>query len=157
MRARLDLITIKDQRMKVQINSKVENGKLSTNRNSIAKAINEFNGKEVTITIENKIKKRTTPQNRYYWGCMLPILKAAIYETWGEVKSIEEIHNWAKVQFNYVEKINESTGEIIKLAKSTTENNTTEQEIYHEEIRRFAKEWFGVEIPLPNEVLTINL
>jgi cytoskeletal protein RodZ len=142
--------------MKVQINSSVIDGSPSTNRKAIIKAFNEFNGKEVTITIEKKKKRRSVPQNSYYWGCVLPILKAAIYDSWGEVKSIDEIHNWAKMQFNYTEKINETTGEVVKLPKSTTQNTTTDQETYHEEIRRFAHEWFNVEIPLPNTQLTIK-
>lgn len=61
------------------------------------------------------------------------------------------------MQFNYFEKINEETGEIVRVPKSTTENTTTTQEEYHLEIRKFTKEWFNVEIPLPNEHLNLEL
>jgi hypothetical protein len=61
------------------------------------------------------------------------------------------------MQFNTIEIINEKTGEVINVPKSTTENSTTDQEEYHLQIRDFLKEWFNVDCPLPNEDLTLNL
>ena len=142
--------------MKVSVNCKVENGTIATNRRTLANAFKEFDGKEVTVTIERKRKKRSNNQNAYLWGCVYPILKLAFYETWGEVRSIEEIHEWAKLQFNYTEKVNQETGEIARIPKSTTINSTIQQEEFHEEIRRFAREWFNTEIPLPNEAIEMN-
>jgi hypothetical protein len=51
--------------------------------------------------------------------------------------------------------LNTETSEIIKVPKSTTENTTTEQEVYYFEIREFLKEWFNVDCPWPNENLTL--
>jgi hypothetical protein len=143
--------------MKVSINSKIVNNVCSTNRKAINEAFKQFNGKEIILTIERKKKKRSNEQNRYLFGVIYPIVKLAFKESWGEVRSIEEIHEWAKNQFNYIEKVNEETGEIMRLPKSTTLNSTTDQEVFHEEIRRFCDEWFGVSIPLPNEQVEIKL
>ena len=48
-------------------------------------------------------------------------------------------------------------GKVVKMRKTTTENSTTMQEEYHEQCRQFAAEYLNIEIPLPNEKLTLNL
>lgn len=142
--------------MKASVNSKVINGKCATNKGSITKAFEQFEGKEVTITIEKKKRKRSNEQNAYLWGCVYPLVKMQFYETCGEVFTIEEVHEIMKMKFNSVELINEETGEVIVVPKSTTKNSKFEQEQYHEQIRSFAKEWFNIYIPLPNEEIFIN-
>lgn len=142
--------------MKVSINSKVVFNKLASNRKLLAKTIEEFNGKEITITIENKKKKRSNEQNKYYWGVIIKLIQNAIKEEWGERKTSLEVHEMLKAKFNFTEHVNEGTGEILLIGKSTTENTTTQQEEYQEDCRIFAKEWFNIEIPLPNEELEID-
>lgn len=143
--------------MKAKINSRVENGKLTRNRKAISKAFNEFEGKDIVITIEKKRKKRSNMQNAYYWGVIVNLVKNAIKESWGEKLSSDEVHEILKVQNNFKEQVNKETGEVIRYYKSTTENSTLEQEDYHEDCRRWAKEWFNIEIPLPNEQIEIEL
>lgn len=142
--------------MKVQINTKIINGKITKNRESFIRSLIEFNNKEITITIEKKKRKRSNEQNAYLWGCVYPLVKMQFYETCGEVFTIEEVHEIMKMKFNSVELINEDTGEVIVVPKSTTNNSKFEQEQYHEQIRNFAKEWFNIHIPLPNEEIFIN-
>lgn len=144
-------------RMKTSIHSKVENGKLKTNRKALSEAIEQYNGKEITITIQRKKKTRSNLQNAFYWGCVVPIFKAAIYEQWGERQSTQEIHEFLKQNLHFIEKVNESTGEIIRLAKSTTVDSTVDFMVYLEEIRKFGKEWFGIDVPEPNEQISIEL
>lgn len=143
--------------MKTKINSRVENGVLIRNRKSLNKAIQEFNGKDVLITIEKKRKVRSTMQNSYYWGVIVSLIQLAIKEEWQDKKSKDQVHELLKRELNFVERVNHQTGEIIKDAKSTTENSTTEQEVYHEDCRRWAKEWFNIEVPLPSEQIEIEL
>ena len=71
--------------------------------------------------------------------------------------SIEKVHEFFKLHFNYIEKVNEATSEVIRIPKSTTENTTTQQEEYHLQIREFLMEWFNVTAPLPNEHLNLEL
>ena len=143
--------------MKVSVNCKVENGVIKTNRKALNEAIQQHNGKEVTITIQRKKKTRSNLQNAFYWGCVVPIFKAAIYEQWGEIKSINEVHEFLKQNLHFIEKVNESTGEIIRLAKSTTVDSTVDFMVYLEEIRKFGKEWFNIDVPEPNEQISLEV
>ena len=143
--------------MKASVNSKVVNGKCATNKGSISKAFEQFDGKEVTITIERKRRKRSNEQNAYLWCCIYPLIKQGFFETCGEVFTINEVHEIMKLKFNFIELTNESTGEVITAPKSTTKNTKFEQEQYHEQCRQFALEWFNITIPLPNEQIEIKL
>lgn len=142
--------------MKVSINCKVENGVVKTNRKALNEAIQQHDGKEITITIQRKRKTRSNLQNAFYWGCVIPIFQLAILEQWGERKSINEVHEFLKQNLHFTEKVNESTGEIIRLAKSTTVDSTVDFMVYLEEIGKFGKEWFNIDVPEPNEVLEIK-
>lgn len=141
---------------KIQIISTVENGNLKRNRKLIRDAICGFEGKTITLTIARKFKERTSPENRYYFGVVVSILQNCINEEWGEVWSKEKCHELLKSKFLFTEKYNEDTGEIIQLPKSTTECTTVEFEEFLEECRRFIKEWFNTDVPLPNEELEID-
>ena len=143
--------------MKAIVNSKVVNGKCATNKGSISKAFEQFDGKEVTITIERKRRKRSNEQNAYLWCCIYPLIKQGFYETCGETFTINEVHEIMKLKFNFIELTNESTGEVITAPKSTTKNTKFEQEQYHEQCRQFAIEWFNITIPLPNEQIEIKI
>jgi len=141
--------------MKVSITTSIVNNLFKRNRNLILDAIQSFNGQEVVVTFEKAKKKRSNNQNAYLWSVLYPITQQAIKNEWGEVWSIDKVHEFYKLHFNYTEKVNEETGEVVKIPKSTTENTTTQQEDYHAQIRQFLKEWFNVDSPLPNENIEI--
>lgn len=141
---------------KISIFSKVVNGNLQRNKAKILQAIKSFDGKEIEIIIKRKRKSRSNPQNAYYFGVIIPITQRAINDEWGEIWSIQKTHEFLKNMFLYEEKTNHETSEIIKIPKSTTENSTLEQEMYHTQIRNFLLEWFNVDIPLPNEHINFD-
>lgn len=132
------------------------NGNLQRNKAKILQAIKSFDGKEIEIIIKRKRKSRSNPQNAYYFGVIIPITQRAINDEWGEIWSIQKTHEFLKNMFLYEEKTNHETSEIIKIPKSTTENSTLEQEMYHTQIRNFLLEWFNVDIPLPNEHINFD-
>ena len=142
---------------KVTVISSVENGTLRRNRNTLLRAIQSFEGKTVEISIRKATKKRSNNQNAYYWGVVIPIIQDALLSTWGEVRNKEFTHEFLKANCGYKEVVNEETGEIIRVPKSTTDNTTTEQEIYHDACRQLAQEFFNVTIPLPNEELKLEV
>jgi len=142
--------------MKVQVITSVQNNKFKRNLNTILDIVKQFNGMDVLLTFEKPKKKRSNNQNSYYWGIIVPITKQAIKTEWGEIWSSEKVHDFYKMQFNTIEIVNEKTGEVINVPKSTTENTTTDQEEYHSQIREFLKEWFSIDCPLPNEDLLLN-
>ena len=143
--------------MRVEITTSIQNGIFKRNRNIVLDAIKSFNGFDVVLTIAKAKKKRSNNQNAYYWGLLIPLTQNAIKTEWGEIWSKEKTHDFYKLHFNYIEKVNETTSEVIKIPKSTTDNTTTQQEEYHAQIREFLKDWFNVTAPLPNEGLELNL
>jgi len=135
----------------ITITSKVNQGKLIRNKGKITNAIKHFEGKEVELVVRKKKRQRTTPQNAYYFGVIIPITINAISDEWGEIWGVNKTHDFYKQMFLYEEKVNEQTSEVIKIPKSSTENTTIEQEEFHLKCKEFLKEWFNVDVPLPNE------
>ncbi len=93
----------------ISINTKVVNGNFKQNRPLILNAIKSFEGKEITIVLRLKRKQRSTPQNAYYWGVLIPLLQEAIKKEWGEVWKQEKAHELLKSKYLYFEKVNENT------------------------------------------------
>jgi hypothetical protein len=140
-----------------EIRSEVKNGILTRNRNLLSDAIRTFEGKQVTIKIERTKKKRSNPQNSYMWGIIIPIVQNTLKEA-GHTLTQEQTHDLLKLKF-LKETIlaNEETGEYIERIKSTTELSTSQMMDYFASIREWIFDFFGVEIPLPNEDLTLSL
>jgi len=95
----------------------------------------------VQITIEPKKKKRSTAENNYMWGVVIPILA----EYFGYDN--EEMHEALKMTFLKVH----SDGKP-DTVKSTAKLSTTEMEDYLSSIRIWASRDYGVFIPEPNEI-----
>jgi hypothetical protein len=121
-----------------------------------------FAGKRVEVTVKQKAKWRSSPQNRYYWGCLIPGVLDALIDAGNDLQQgneehLQMIHEFCKNKFlqNGIEIVN-LEGEVEKLPPSTTRNGTIDQEEYHESIRRWAAEYLNYSIPLPNEQATIG-
>jgi len=141
---------------KIQVTVKIENGKFASNKPMIAKILSAYNGHTIDVIFKKRFNKRSNQQNAYYWAVVIPIMQNAIADMWGELYSKEQVHELLKSNCNYEEIGNENTGEVIRRIKSTTENNTINQENFHECCRRLAKDYFNVDIPLPNEDLKLE-
>lgn len=105
-------------------------------------------GKAVDITVRKHKRNRTTEQNSYYWGVVIPILA----DYFGYDDS-ETLHNELKLMFNPVEsKIR--PGE--KVGGSTTKMSTIEfmagDDSYIERICRWAAQEYEIYIPPPKKV-----
>ena len=140
----------------ITIPSKVHNGTLVNNKGKINNAIKHFEGKEVVLVIKLRRKFRSLKQNSYYFGVIIPLAVKAISDEWGEVWSKSKTHEFFKNRFLFNERVNEQTAEIIQIPKSTTDNSTIEQEEYHLKCVEFLREWFNVEVPLPNDNIRID-
>lgn len=142
----------------IKILSRVdENGKLKRNRQLIADAFKHFSGKDIEIVIKRKYKQRSNPQNAFYWGITLPFFQQLFNEAWGEIKSIEEIHEILKATCNYVEIPNPTTGEIQRIPRSTTELTTSEWMDFELQMQQFAMDFFNATLPQPNEQTILKL
>jgi hypothetical protein len=142
--------------MKIEIESKVLNGKLEKNRDLLSDVIKSLEGKDIIIAIEKKKKKRSNPQNAYYFGVVIPMMKQGFYNSLGEHVGTDEIHTFLKNRFLFKEIVNENNAEIIKMPQSTTELTTIQFEEYLDKIREFGLEFLNITIPLPNDTLTID-
>jgi len=142
--------------MKLLTYGRVINGTLElTNKTEFKTDIANFEGKEVVITIEKKSKKRSLKQNRYYWGVVVPLVKAGMIEV-GYRMTTETTHEYLLANFNIIELVNEHSGEILKSIGRTTEMSTIEITTYFEKIAEWSLEYLNVIIPIPNEQLEIK-
>jgi hypothetical protein len=141
----------------IRIFTNVVDNKLARNRTFLANCIKEFNGKEIVIKIGLKTKRHSDLQRGYYFGVIVSLIREAVFNEWGDKMDSNEVHELLKLNCNWKEKVNEDTGECIRIAGSIKEHTTTDQEVYHEECRRWAKEWFNIDIPLPNEQIEIKV
>jgi hypothetical protein len=143
--------------MNYEIISEVKKGSLTRNRNLIKDAIETFEGKQVVIKIEKFKKKRSTQQNRFYYGVIIPIVQNCLKEA-GHIMTSESTHDLIKLKFlKETLFVNENTGEVIERIKSTTELSTSQFMDLLAEINNFTFEYFGVTLPNPNDDLTLKL
>lgn len=144
--------------MKLQYFGSVDsNGTLTiTNKNGFLSDLRDFIGKQVKIIIEPKAK-RSHPQNRYFHGCVIPIVKAHLLDSgWIEAKSNEWVKNYIKYNCLIIEQENETTGEIIKTLGETSILTTTEFNDFIAEVQRWGAEVLGLYIPDPGEQIDLN-
>jgi len=142
--------------MKLKTYGSVNQGKLTIyKRNEFIATLIRWKDCEIELTIQSKTKGRSTPQNAYYWGCVLPIVSEALKEHHGLFLNSEEVHDFLKTKFNSIEIVNQD-GVIERVPKTTTVLSTADFEEYLENVRRWANDFFGVNIPLPNEQTELN-
>ncbi|WP_394749562.1 hypothetical protein [Spongiimicrobium salis] len=142
---------------KVTIISEVNNGRLKRNRNLIESAIRSFEGKVIEFTIQRKKKSRSNPQNRFYWGVVIPIIQQGLKDCTGEVRDSNSIHYQILLPlFSCSREItNTQTGEIVTEKMTSSEMTTTQFAEYILEIQKWAAEFLGIEVPDPNQELTL--
>ena len=139
-----------------ETNGVIKNGVLSIrNRKLFDKAVLSFGDCEIELKISKKSRKRTSPQNRYYWGVIVFYWQQILEQEHGDHVTQAQTHEFLKSNFNYFEIVNKEIGECLRLPNLTSENKTFEMEEYHKICRDKALEFFNVVIPLPNEQLEI--
>lgn len=144
--------------MKLIFNGEVsESGKLKIfKRKEFESEMLMFAGKKVILTVEKKTRKRSLCQNSFYWGVVVPMVRAGLLDT-GYKLSLEQTHDLLKMMFLEKEIVNEKTGEILKSIKSTTELTTTDFMVFIDDVQRWASEYLSIVIPSPGEQIEIEL
>jgi hypothetical protein len=103
-----------------------------------------------------KGKRRSDSQNRFYWGCVLSIVKEGLQQVgYREVKTNEDAHEILKFLFLKKKMINEVNGEEIIIPGSTQKLTTVEFMAYIEEITQWSASYLGCIIPNPGEQATM--
>lgn len=111
-----------------------------------------FKGREIAVTIERKKKRSTWEQHKYYRGCVLIHITAAINEQQGEAFTTEEIHGYMGHRFLKVQKVNEEGEAIMERVRSTAELSRYEYCVFVDQCIKFANEFLHIEIPAPHTV-----
>lgn len=112
--------------------------------------ISELKGKRVTLSLKQYRKTRSTPQNAYYWGVVIPAILTMFREA-GNDADAEDVHEFLKLRVGKLAQAYVLPGDKVQRAVGSTRKlTTTEFEVYLEKCRAFAAE-HGVIIPLPNE------
>lgn len=144
--------------MKAEIYSKVENGKLKYGSTKVRTELAKFEGKNIIIKIELKKKKRSNQQNKYYWGCIIPLAIDGVLDVWGESWSEDRVHAMLLKECPiYEHKPNLKTGEIKSVAKGSSDMTTTEMMLYWEMCAKLLAEYFGIYVPQPNEQTQLEI
>ena len=129
----------------------VTNGR-PNNAKKLNEAFKSFEGKDVIVTIEKRKSKRSEQQNKYYWSCVIQDEIDCIKENWGEIWSKDDMHSFNKIYFFGDEKVNEATGEIFKVPKSSITTKSDFSEAI-EKIKQFFQLQFNYRIREANEDL----
>lgn len=117
-----------------------------------------FAGKRVEVTVKRARKSRSTQQNRYYWGVVIPLIIQGINDANGEMifsaaspDDVQQVHSYLKSLFIPAREVADARGEAMQLPPSTKSLTTTEMMEYTEQVRRWAGEFLFITIPEPGE------
>lgn len=139
--------------MKYEFNMVSDGGKYRVvNRKLFAQCLASFRGKPITLTVERKKKKRSSPQNRFFHGPVLDILQAGLIDAgFNEARSKEWVKDLIKYKFLKYETVSEH-GEPMEAVRHTSELTTSEFMDFMADVTQWAAEYLGVEIPDPGQV-----
>lgn len=121
-----------------------------TNKKLVRQAFECLKDGRYLLSIESN-NNRSTQQNKYYFGSVLPLIKEGLKEIgYREITTVEQTHELLKFMFLKKQIVNENTGEVLETIGSTTKLTTTEFNEYIDRIAQFAAEFLGVEVMPPN-------
>lgn len=102
------------------------------------------------------MRKRSLPQNAYYWGVVVPMVKQGLYEAgYDEVQSNDDAHEVIKHIHLKKRIVSKQTGDTIDIAGSTAKLSIPEFNNFIEDVCRWSAEFLGVVIPSPNQELVM--
>lgn len=141
----------------VILRTRINNKRLSSNvSNEIRVFIEMMDGKEIDIVMKKAKSKRSDRQNRYYFGCVVPIICQALKDLGHDLNKVE-CHEWLKMKFNYTSIADGQGNHISDIPKSTTRLTKTEFGEFIERVAQFAATHLNVAIPEPNEQTFLEL
>jgi hypothetical protein len=136
--------------IKIEQYGYVKGGELKIlNRKRMDAEIKAFPDCDVEIIIKKK-GKRSTPQNRYYWGVVVYEIKERLKEL-GHRTDPETVHEFLKQKFNSEKVVIPETAEVIEIGRTTTEMNKEEFNEFIERVREWASATLEIYIPDPGQ------
>lgn len=108
------------------------------------------------VTVKD-MRKRSIPQNSYYWGVIVPLVRKGLYDAgYDEVRTNDDAHEVLKHIHLRKRMVSRQTGDVIDIAGSSAKLTTPEFNEYIESICRWSAEFLGVVIPSPHEYLSVE-
>lgn len=119
-----------------------------------------FAGKEIEVIFRRVKSRRTSPQNRYYFGGIIPAVVQGFRDAGNDVnpnnpEDCELIHQYLKKRFLPARQIVDVNGEAHNLPPSTADLSKIEFMDYIAQIAQFSIEYLNVNIPEPGEQITL--
>jgi RNA-binding protein YhbY len=132
----------------------IEQGIVS-NKSAVRQKFSALKDGKYLVKID-RFKKRSLPQNAYYHGVVVPMVKRGLQEAgYNEVRTNEDAHEIMKHLFLKKEMRSEKNDDAIIIACSTTELSTTEFNAFLEQVWQWGAEYLCIQIPQPNEQLVM--
>ena len=121
-----------------------------------------FAGKDIEVIFRRVKSRRTSPQNRYYRGGIIPAVVQGFRDAGNDVNpnnpdDCELIHQYLKKRFLPPRQIVDKNGEVHNLPPSTADLSKIEFMDYIAQIAQFSAEYLNTIIPEPGEQSTLNL
>lgn len=136
----------------------IKEGNITLPKRLRKEVVAAFDGREIEVIFKRKRKRRSTAQNSYYWGCVIPAIVHAMIDLGNDALQIgntehgELVHEFLKNKLlDNGEEIMGIEGLIFKLPPSTKKCTTVEFDEYMDKVRRWAAENLNISIPEPNE------
>lgn len=120
-------------------------------------------GERFRVIYEKIYRKRSSPQNKYYWGVIINSYLEAFEQSQGYKLGVEVVNRETGqvivIPLSEKEQAEQAHKELKSFydLKTTTENTTTQQEEYHQFCRDYIQAVFNYRTPLPNEQTEIEL
>jgi hypothetical protein len=142
--------------MKLEHFATKKDGKFTiTQRKTFEEGLSLLPDGNYTVIVEKRKKKRSLSQNNYYF-LLVAMIRDRLIDLGHDVDS-ETTHEMLKGRLLYSEMIDENSGEIIKIPRSTKKLGTSEFMDYIEDVKRFSAEVIGLVLPDPNDQIEIDV
>lgn len=134
----------------IEFESIVSGGHLSPLvRGQIGEAMRRAEGKRLKVKLQEVKRHTTTPQRKYYFGVVVPMVKQMFIEA-GNMVDSDEVHDYLKEHVGKLTKYITLRGESKKVVRSIMDTETPEFSEYLEVVWAWAAS-MGLSIPHPSE------
>ena len=146
--------------MKLYYIGTVRDGEIKLPKKMRAEIVEAFNNKHIKVTVERNKSIRSSQQNRYYWGVVLPYVLDGFIEVGNRMQrngeSIKLIHELMKSKFlDNGAVIADAQGQVYNAPPTTTTLNKSDMGDYVEAIKEWAGEFLNIKIPEPGEQIEL--
>lgn len=125
---------------------------LIDNRSRMVEDLKQFKLRRIVIEIYQKVKKRTSPQNAYYWAVVVPILTRGFLDVGYSGMTDKKTHSWMKRKYLLGEEVSDiEEMPAIEIIGSTTKLDVIRFFEIMEDLQRFGAQILGVKIPDPDK------